>query len=75
MLNSPFQYETWLSPEEYQKLGELSLRWSHIDHMIGNCVAAMLKLSAEQAAIMVFPLNAERRLDRVKDLAKTKRIN
>ena len=74
MLNSPFQYETWLTPAEYQKLGELSLRWSHLDHIIGNCLSAMLKLTAEQAVIVVFPLSTQIRLQRLKELARLKRI-
>ena len=75
MLNSPFQYDTWLAPAEFQKLGELSLRWSHLDHIIGNCLSDILKLSPEQAVIMVFPLSAEYRLQKIKELSKIKKIN
>lgn len=75
MIDTPFQYETWLTPAEYEKLGELSLRWSHLDHIIGNCLSAMLKLSTEEAVIMVFSLDASRRLEKLKKLAKIKRLN
>ena len=70
MLNSPFRYEEWLTPGEYQKLGELMLRWSHIDHIIGNCLSAMLRLSPEEAAAMVFPLSMDLRLQRLKKLVR-----
>lgn len=75
MLESPFQYEDWLTPKDYQKLGELSLRWSTLDHIIGNCLSAMLKLSPEEAVVMVFPLTAHQRLEKIKAIAKFKRTN
>lgn len=75
MLKSPFQYDDWLLPEDYQKLGELSLRWSTLDHIIGNCLSAMLKLSPEEAVVMVFPLTTQYRLEKIKDLAKITRLN
>ena len=48
MLKSPFDYESEFSAEELQKIGALSLRWSHIDHIIGNCLRVMLRLSDEE---------------------------
>ncbi len=38
ILPSPFRFEAKLSAEAFEKLGRLSLRWSHIDHMIANCL-------------------------------------
>lgn len=75
MLNSPFQYEPWLTPDEYQKLGELTMRWSHIDHIIGNCLTVMLNLSNEQAVVIVFSLSTEWRLQRLEKLAELEQIN
>lgn len=75
MLKSPFRYEEWLTSAEFEKVGELSLRWSHIDHIIGTCLMVMLRLSDEQAIIMVFPLSLDQRLNRLKKLSKLKRIN
>ena len=75
MLNSPFQYDDWLTPKEYQKLAELSLRWSTLDHVIGNCLSTMLKLSPEEAVVVVFPLTTQYRLEKIKSLAKLKKIN
>tara|TARA_B100000315_G_scaffold248302_1_gene278031 strand:+ start:346 stop:930 length:585 start_codon:yes stop_codon:yes gene_type:complete len=69
MLESPFQYDDWLTPDQFQKLGELMLRWSHFDHVIGNCLGAILQLSPEDTAIMVFPLPVNRRLTKIKELA------
>ena len=66
----PFRYEEWLTPAEFQKLGELFLRWSHIEHIIGNCLRAVLRLDGEQAVVMIFPLPLERRLDKIRELAE-----
>ena len=54
MLGSPFRYEAWLTPEQYQKLGELSLRWAHIDHILGNCLKTLLTFTDEEAISIVF---------------------
>lgn len=75
MLKSPFHYDEWLTPAEFQKLGELCLRWSHIEHILGNCLKAMLRLSDEEAAIVVFPLRFDDRLKRVNDLSKIMKLN
>ena len=74
-MESPFRYEEWLTPAEFQKLGELSLRWSHIDHIIGTCLMVMLRLSDEEAVIIVFPLSLESRLQKLKKLAELNPIN
>lgn len=75
MLDSPFHYDEWLTPEELQKLGQLSLRWSHIDHILGNCLKAMLRLSDEEAVVVIFPLRFGDRLKRIKDLSKVSPFN
>jgi hypothetical protein len=75
MIESPFIYEEWLTPADYQKIGELALRWSHIDHILGNCLKTMLDLSDNEAVIMVFPLSTDYRLDKIKKLAELKGIN
>jgi hypothetical protein len=38
MIRSPFRYEDNFTREDYETLGKLSLRWSHIDHVIANCL-------------------------------------
>ena len=75
MLESPFRYEEWLTPKEFQKLGELMLRWSHLDHIIGNCLGAMLELPTEEAVVMVFSLSSDRRLEKLKKLAAIRGVN
>jgi hypothetical protein len=62
MLETPFRFEPSLTPGEFQKLGQLTLRWSHIEHIIGNCLKVMLRLSDDEAVIMVFRLSLEERL-------------
>jgi len=68
MIPVPFSIEPELTAEEFCRIGQLTLRWSHIDHIIGNSLKAALGLSDEQATIMVFPLTMEARLDRLKNL-------
>jgi hypothetical protein len=63
-----------LNGEDFQKIGQLAVRWSHIDQVIGNCLKALLRLPDEEAMIIVFPLGAEARLDRIKQLV-AKRID
>jgi hypothetical protein len=75
MLESPYRYEEWFSPDQFRKLGELVLKWSHLDHVIGNCLGALLKLSPEESAILVFPLSTQDRLDKLKKLAPLHKIN
>jgi hypothetical protein len=67
MIEPPFEYA--LSAQELQKLGELSLTWSHTEQLIGHCLRNLLRLSGEEAVIVVFPLPLEQRLRRVKELA------
>jgi hypothetical protein len=66
MIPSPFRFEEKLTPEDYQTLGKLSLRWSHIEHMIANCLKMQLRLSDDEARIVIFPLSTDTRLQRMR---------
>lgn len=72
MLASPFRFDKELSSDDFEKLGRLSLRWSHIDHMIANCLKVLLGLNEDQARIMIFPLTSELRLQRIEELTRLK---
>lgn len=75
MIPVPYRFEPDLSPEEFVKLGQLSLRWSHIEHTMGMCLKRMLRLSDDEAIIMVFPLSMEQRLQRITQVAKVTPLN
>jgi hypothetical protein len=75
MIPTPFHFEPELSPDEFMKIGQLSLRWSHTEHIVGNCLRAMLDLSMEEAIIMIFPLSLEHRLRRMKEIAAIRPLN
>ena len=75
MLESPFWYEESLTSADFQKIGQLLLRCSHIEHIIGNCLKTLLRLSDEEAVVMVFPLSLDQRLHRIKDIAKLVDLN
>ena len=66
MIESPFEYA--LSPEELQRLGKLSLTWSHTEQLVGHCLKDLLRLSNDEAVIMIFPLSLEQRLRRLQEL-------
>jgi len=70
MIQSPFRFEQNLTPDDFQKIGQLSLRWSHTEHIIANCLKVMLLLSDEEAVIMIFPLTLDARLQRIDKLKK-----
>jgi hypothetical protein len=75
MLDTPFRYEAELSPEDYQKIGQLSLKWSQTEHVIGNCLKVMLRLTDEEAIAMVFPLSLDMRLARIEALSEINPLN
>ena len=70
IITSPFRFDTKLSPADFETLGRLSLRWSHIDHMIANCLKLQLRLDDDQARVMIFPLTTDHRLQRIEALTK-----
>jgi len=70
MIPSPYNFEPALTDQEYAKLGVLTLRWSHIEHILGNCLKVILRLTDEEAVIMVFSLGADQRAERINQLAK-----
>ncbi|MBR0993966.1 hypothetical protein JQ580_24905 [Bradyrhizobium japonicum] len=63
MIPSPYNFEPALSDQEYAKLGILALRWSHIEHILGNCLKVILRLTDEEAVIVVFSLSADQRAE------------
>ena len=52
------------------KIGHLSVKWSHHEHIIGNCLKVILRLSDDEARIVVFPLSLEQRMVRIGELAE-----
>jgi hypothetical protein len=66
MISCPFEYH--LSDQEMQKLGELSLTWSHTDHTIGNCLKAVLNFNDEEAIALIFPLGLQQRVQWLRGL-------
>ena len=72
MIETPFRFEAQFSDQEFQKIGRLSLRWSMIEHIIGNYLRIMQNLSLEEAVARISPLPLQNRLDQMKKLAKKK---
>jgi hypothetical protein len=47
-------------------------RWSHIDHVLANCLKRLLRLEDDEAQVVVFQLTADQRFDRILELDKLK---
>jgi hypothetical protein len=75
MIPVPWSLEPELPPEDFQKIGQLAIRWSHIDQIIGNCLKSVLRLSDDEATVMVFPLSAETRINRLCELSAVAPFN
>ena len=67
---SPFRFEGDFTPSEFKKLGQLALRWAHIEHIIGNCIKALLGITDEQAESLITPMSMEVRINRLLELSK-----
>jgi hypothetical protein len=70
MIESPFVFESMVSEQDLVKLGALTLRWSHIEHALADCLKDILRLSDKEAVIMIFPLSLELRLNRIQELSE-----
>jgi hypothetical protein len=75
MLETPFMFEADFTSAEFELIGRLILRWSHIDHVLGNCLKTMLGLTDEQAVYIVFPLSLDHRMSHIDRLSKTHTLN
>jgi hypothetical protein len=75
MIPSPYRFDPELTDQEYAKLGVLSLRWSTTEHILGNCLRILLRLSMEEAVVVVFPMNLEQRINRIDELSAITPMN
>jgi hypothetical protein len=69
MTKSPFLFEECLTEEELRRLGLLALRWSHIEHILGNCLRRRLGMSEDDAVMIIFPMPLERILHLLQQIA------
>ena len=74
MIHFPYRFEEGFTDADFAKIGVLMLRWAHIDHILGNCLKVLLRLTDDEAVTMVFPLGAAERIERIKRLAKKARM-
>jgi hypothetical protein len=76
LISAPFNFEPeQLSDLDFQKIGHLSIKWSGLEHITGNCLKAMLRLSDAEAKIVVFSLPQEQRLNRMSEIADLGKIS
>lgn len=69
MIPTPYRFEAGFTATEFEKIGQLALRWSAIEHITTNCLKQMLRLSDEEAIVTIFPLPLERKLNQMTELA------
>jgi hypothetical protein len=72
MIESPFRYEKTFTARDYEILGKLSLRWSHIDHVLANCLKRLLRLNDDEAQAIIFQITADTRFDHILKLEELK---
>lgn len=70
MIETPFLVEEHFTNKEFTQLGQLLLRWSHIENLVANCLKVLLRLDEQEARIVVFPLTLEYRMTKIDDLSK-----
>jgi hypothetical protein len=58
-----------LTPEEKRKLGELSLVWSHTEHVIAKSLKEILKFDDEEAISIIYPMTLDRKLKYIASLS------
>jgi hypothetical protein len=58
-----------LSPEEMSKLGELSLVWSHTEHVIAKSLKEILKFDDEEAISLIYPMTLDQKLKYISRLS------
>ena len=75
MLAPPFSFGATLRPDELAQLGQLSLRWSGIELVVGHCLKSMLRLTEEEADVVVFPLSVEQRLQKIRAIVAFTELN
>jgi hypothetical protein len=63
----PIEFE--LTPEEMRKLGELSLVWSHTEHVIAKSLKEILKFDDEEAISIIYPMPLQRKLNYITSLS------
>ena len=71
MIESPASYDHTLSDADLKMIGKLAVSWSTTEHVIGNCLKGMLRLTDDEAVTVVFSLNLERRINYMVELAKS----
>jgi len=64
---SPIEFV--LTPEEMRKLGELSLVWSHTEHVIAKSLKTILKYNDDEAISIIYPMMLHRKLNYITKLS------
>jgi hypothetical protein len=58
-----------LTPEELSKLGDLSLVWSHTEHVIAKSLKEILRYNDHDAISIIYPMGLQRKLNYITKLS------
>jgi hypothetical protein len=70
MIPTPYNFEPNFTEQEFAKIGQFTLRWSHMDHTIGNCLRRLLDMSPKHATVLIFSLSLDHRVSHIDRLSK-----
>jgi hypothetical protein len=65
VIESAFYFETGFTESDFAKIGRLLVRWAQIEHVLGNCLRVLLKLSLDEAKTKVFQHGGAERVKRI----------
>jgi hypothetical protein len=70
MIPTPYRFEPEFSDQEFAKIGQFTVRWSHMDHTVGNCLRVLLDMSPKTATVLIFPLSLDARMSHIDRFSK-----
>jgi len=62
VIKTPYRFEADLTEDEFETIGRFACRWAVMEHQLGNCLRRLLDFSPEKATSLIFPMNAEKRM-------------
>lgn len=74
MLETPYLVEEVISDDDFKQLGQMLVRWSFVETTIANCLKKLLRLTKEEATIMIVPLNLGYRMDKIVEISKQRKL-
>lgn len=71
-MDTPFLWEVYVDDTELAQIGTLALRWSHIEHILANCLRRLVRMSEEDATLIIFPMTLEKIVQTIDNVVKAR---